>query len=207
MRRYSWHFKYGNWSSEALIFCHLSGMMFVLDSLQVRVYLSSKVQPFLPHFPSNKTINNQIISTLDDNSHSSHFLWNKKKPVQVQVTLTVIVISVKAVSLFKYCLRRFLAGLVLFMLSGISGCSRSADVYFLTIQEKGKNLPATEDGRWQQKLCTLSHKRTEVETVDWPQSLFSGCFLFHVWFLSTSTSLSWMEDIIFRQAGTKRHIC
>lgn len=124
-------------------------MMFVLDSLQVRVYLSSKVQPFLPHFPSNKTINNQIISTLDDNSHLSHFLWNKKKkkPVQVQVTLTVIVISVKAVSLFKHCPRRFLAGLVLFMLSGISGCSRSAEVYFLTIQEKGKNLPATEDGR------------------------------------------------------------
>lgn len=68
-------------------------------------------------------------------------------PWRVQVTLTVIVISVKAVSLFKHCLWKMFGWPCIFMLSGISGCSSSVEVYFLTIQEKGKNSPATEDGR------------------------------------------------------------
>lgn len=142
MQRHSWHFKYGNWSSEVLIFCHLSGMMFVLDSLQVRVYLSSKVQPFPPHFPSNKTINNVIISTLDDNSHLSHFLWNKKKkPVHGGFrsrSLWLSFLSRLCLYLSTACGR--FGWPCIFMLSGISGCSSSVEVYFLTIQEKGKKL-------------------------------------------------------------------
>lgn len=152
-----------------------------------------------------------MILTHDDNSHLSHFLWYKKKkkeanPWRVQATLTVIVISVKAVSLFKRCLWKiFLAGLVLFMLLGISGCSRSwkAVLFFVYNSEKREKLACWR--RWPSD--NRSHKRTEVETVDWPQSLFSGCFLSHVLFLSTSASQYWMEDIIFRQEETKRHIC
>lgn len=126
-------------------------------------------------------------------------------PWRVQATLTVIVISVKAVSLFKRRLWRIFGWSCTihvvrnkWMQQELGSCF----FFFYNSEKRGK--PACWR-RWPSD--NRSHKRTEVETVDWPQSLFSGCFLSHVLFLSTSASLYWMEDIIFRQEETKRHIC
>lgn len=144
-------------------------------------------------------------------SFMSHLLWYKKMPIndQIQVTLTVIVISVVFVFLMMYACGRVWTMSVIQMSWMLQIWQIGHLIWppaFKTIlfrNTAGKNLPALTMGEWQGKL---QKDWGGKETVAWPQSLSSGCFLCHVLSLYTSTGLSWMEDKVFRQQETGRHM-